>query len=103
MNYKNLNSEIETPLLDQSAVNIFPAMNYKNLNSEIETSSFWNDSTAAFRLWIIRISILRLKRICATWQGLAIRVAMNYKNLNSEIETHVQSALLLPILAPYEL
>ena len=37
MNYKNLNSEIETTVIEASEIAESPTMNYKNLNSEIET------------------------------------------------------------------
>ena len=61
MNYKNLNSEIETIISISIGVSPPTAMNYKNLNSEIETIS--------------------------TRRGQPMVLAMNYKNLNSEIET----------------
>ena len=37
MNYKNLNSEIETEKTDEGHKPKRVSMNYKNLNSEIET------------------------------------------------------------------
>ena len=78
MNYKNLNSEIETISLGQSGQPSVLAMNYKNLNSEIETMS--NNASA-----------------CST-------VTMNYKNLNSEIETrHIGEPFTSNMIAPYEL
>ena len=64
MNYKNLNSEIETrPQFKLLTLDLTCSMNYKNLNSEIETRP--------------QFKLLTLDLTCS----------MNYKNLNSEIET----------------
>ena len=96
INYKNLDYEIETPMLSRVPRNKTRPINYKNLDYEIETQHDWCDycEYSAHRS-TIRISITRLKRVHVS-MITTVNKTINYKNLDYEIETVECIAIAVP-------